>query len=174
MSYNLKRMQTSCNLTNPTYDSQTTMHEGKKWNLIPGKFCFWREIFAPLTENVSFRWIFCSFSYKNFWTFLKYFDNICDHIPGIFCLIFVPALQTTMSHNLIYFIIFSSVLQSFHPHRHHHPHPHHQAAWVVLHPHPHHLQVPHPLPHPQGFVPHRRHQDLLWMRHLVDVSIILG
>ena len=33
-------------------------------NLIPGKICFWREIFATLRGNVSFRWIFQSFLTK--------------------------------------------------------------------------------------------------------------
>ena len=31
-------------------------------HLIPGKFCFWREIFAILRGYLSFRWIFCIFS----------------------------------------------------------------------------------------------------------------
>ena len=39
----------------------------KMWNLVisfPGKFCFWREVFAILRENLSV-------SYKNFWKFVK-------------------------------------------------------------------------------------------------------
>ena len=40
-------------------------------NLIPGKFCFWREIFAILKVNLSFRWIFWSFSSKYFWKFVN-------------------------------------------------------------------------------------------------------
>ena len=32
---------------------------------IPGKLCYWREIFAIFRGNLSFRWIFLSFSDKN-------------------------------------------------------------------------------------------------------------
>ena len=52
-------------------------------NLIPGKFCFWREILAILRDNVSFRWIFCSFFYRNLWK-IHIFDNIFRHILGRF------------------------------------------------------------------------------------------
>ena len=46
----------------------------------PGNVAFgWREIFALLRGNLPFRWIFQSFSYKQF---LK----ICNHIPGKFCI----------------------------------------------------------------------------------------
>ena len=41
-------------------------------NLIPMKFCFWKKIFAIFRINLSFRWIFLSFSYKHFWKFVKY------------------------------------------------------------------------------------------------------
>ena len=34
-------------------------------NLIPGKCCFWKEIFAILRGNLSFRWIFFIFFLKN-------------------------------------------------------------------------------------------------------------
>ena len=40
-------------------------------NLIPGKFCLWREIFANLRDIITFRWIFLSFSYKNVWKCVK-------------------------------------------------------------------------------------------------------
>ena len=43
-------------------------------NLIPGKCCFWREIFAILWWNLSFRWIH-----------IHIFDIIFYLIPGKFC-----------------------------------------------------------------------------------------
>ena len=49
-------------------------------SLIPRKLCFWREIFAILRGNISFRWIFLSFSYKQILTYFFY------HIPGKFCI----------------------------------------------------------------------------------------
>ena len=67
------------------YYSIVPLHACKKnvefGNLIPGKICFWREIFAILRENLSFRWIFRSFSYNK-----SHFDNIFDHMPGKFCI----------------------------------------------------------------------------------------
>ena len=57
--------------------------------LIPGKFCFWREIFAMLKGNrdSSFRCIFWSFSYTNFGKFVKN-SHFCDHSPGKICIFF--------------------------------------------------------------------------------------
>ena len=49
----------------------TCMENVEFGNLIPGKFCYWREIFAILRENWSFRWIFQSFSFKNSWKLVK-------------------------------------------------------------------------------------------------------
>ena len=40
-------------------------------HLIPGEFCFWREIFAILRGIFLFRWMFWSFSSKNIWKFVK-------------------------------------------------------------------------------------------------------
>ena len=53
--------------------SSTCMEKNVEFgNLIPRKFSWWREIFAILRGNSSFRWIFWSFSYKKF-TFLTHF-----------------------------------------------------------------------------------------------------
>ena len=59
-------------------------------NLIPWKFCFWKEIFAILRGNLSFKWIFRSFSYKQIWKFVTkkiiIFEEIFDHIPRKCCI----------------------------------------------------------------------------------------
>ena len=59
----------------------------KRWfgNVIPVKFCTYRDILPILRRNLLFIWIFLSFSYKNSWFLKKYsnFDGKCDHTPGI-------------------------------------------------------------------------------------------
>ena len=69
-------------------------------HLIPGKFCFWWEIFAILREHLSLRWIFWSFSYKNVWKFVKkltFLTIFWPYIPGKFCIF--PALLIICLHN---------------------------------------------------------------------------
>ena len=63
-------------------------------NLILGNFLFWREVFAILRDNLSFRWIF------------KNFDGICDHIPGKCCIF--PALYIYSSSIFLPAIFFFS------------------------------------------------------------------
>ena len=70
-------------------------------NLIPGKFCFWREIFAILRGNLSFRWIFWYFSSKNFWKFVKYSHFLCNFWPySRESFEFFPALVTTTTYHV--------------------------------------------------------------------------
>ena len=57
---------TVLSVTFPSFDFyKQNLHENKMefGNLIPGKLCFWREIFAILRENLPFRLIFLSFSW---------------------------------------------------------------------------------------------------------------
>ena len=57
---------------------------GKMWNLgisFPGKKGFWREIFAIFRVNLSFIWIFLSFSDTNFW-FILFTDIFDDVYPS--------------------------------------------------------------------------------------------
>ena len=64
--------------------------------LIPVKFCFWREIFALLRENLSFGWIL--------WSFSSHFDTIFNHFQGNFALfpISFVHVQYVFEGNFIY------------------------------------------------------------------------
>ena len=67
-------------------------------NLIPGKFCFWREIFAILKEIVLFRWIFWYFSYNSVLKICKKFIFLITFLTvfqGNFA--FFPALGFNVS-----------------------------------------------------------------------------
>ena len=57
----------------------------KMWYLVssfPGKFCCWREILEIVRGNLSFRWIFWSFSYTNF----AFFSSLAKVVQDI-CLV---------------------------------------------------------------------------------------
>ena len=54
-------------------------------NLIPAKFRFGREIFAILRGNLSFRWLFLLFSYKNFRKCVNK-NTFLTKIPGKCCI----------------------------------------------------------------------------------------
>ena len=56
-------------------------------NLIPGKLCFRREIFAILRENINLDVFFCLFLTKMSEKLLQIFDAICDHIPRKVCIL---------------------------------------------------------------------------------------
>ena len=80
-------------------------------NLIPGKLCFWREIYAILRENISFRCIFLSFSDKKFWKFVKktfwlnfwpYSREILHLFPALGeCFIIFSVRWTDYLHHLV-------------------------------------------------------------------------
>ena len=69
---------------------------------IPGKLCFWMEIFAILRDNLSCCCLFLTNIYINVWK-IHDFDENCDHIPKKFCS-FCPALPITyrwLNHNKV-------------------------------------------------------------------------
>ena len=64
-------------------------------NLIPGKCCFWRDFFAILKGNSSFRWIFMSLSYKHCWNVVSKikFSWEMGEFPWLYVLITIPHLS---------------------------------------------------------------------------------
>ena len=63
-------------------------------NLIPGKSCFWKENFAILRKIHHLDGYFCLFLTKISEKLYKIqiVDGNYDHIPGNFCIFFLPAL----------------------------------------------------------------------------------
>ena len=67
--------------TKETYATAHAWENVEFGNLIPGKYCCWREIFSILRGNLSLGWKFQSFSYQNFMKFVNKSTFWCNCWP---------------------------------------------------------------------------------------------